>query len=91
MFPIGQDAYTWLSSITSPSDMDLGLTTTEWQAAAEMEAVLNVTCSACFLSQYEMCYAYTGGYSVCLKQLQIYALRSGFLSVILLLQTSEAK
>ena len=69
--------------------MDLGLTTTEWQAAAEMEAVLNVTRSACFLFQYETCYA--GGYHVCLKQLQIDTLRSGFLSVILLSQTSKDK
>ena len=57
-----------------------GLSITEWQAAAEMEAVLNVTRSACFLSQYETCY--TGGYSACLKQLQIDTLRSGKLSVV---------
>jgi hypothetical protein len=44
-----------------------GLSTVDWQASAEMEAVLNVTRSACFLSQYETCY--TGGYSACLKQL----------------------
>ena len=65
LFPVGQDAYTWLSSIASHSGMDLGLTTAEWQAEAVMEAVLNVTRSACFLSQYETCY--TGGYVVCLK------------------------
>jgi hypothetical protein len=65
-----------------------GLSTVDWQATAEVEAVLNVTRSACFLSQYETCY--TGGYSACLKQLQIDTLRSGSLSVIEISQVGES-
>ena len=55
---------------------------------AEVKAVLNVTRSACFLSQYETCY--TRGYAACLKQLQIDTLRSGSLSVIEISQVGES-
>lgn len=87
--PVGQAAHVHSRFTAAPSGMHSGLTTIEWQAAAEMEAVLNVTRSACFLSQYETCY--TGGYAVCLKQLQIDTLRSGLLSVIVLSLTTKKK
>ena len=65
------------------------ISTSEWQAIAEMEASLNITKSGCILSQYES--MYTGGYGFVFKQLQIDTLRRNTISVIYLNSVTESR
>ena len=65
------------------------ITLGEWQAAAEMEASLNVTRTGCFLSQCES--LYSGGYTFALKQLQIDTLCETSLKVIDLPAVSRSR